>query len=85
MYNRVANGRAKLLLDNRFGRLAFPETWEFRLLLAITMVMFLPIAAASRLLPRAWRPLAAFSDESEGIYIEARRAAGIVIPCVFMG
>jgi hypothetical protein len=61
------------------------ETWEFRLLLAITMVMFLPIAAASRLLPRAWRPLAAFSDESEGVYIEARRAAGIVIPCVFMG
>lgn len=61
------------------------ETWEFRLLLAITMLLFLPIAAASRLLPRAWRPLAAFSDESEGIYVEARRAAGVVIPCAFMG
>lgn len=61
------------------------ETWEFRILLAITMLVFLPIAAASRLLPRAWRPLGAFSDESEGIYVEARRAAGIVIPCVFMG
>ena len=61
------------------------ETWEFRLLLAITMVMFLPIAAASRLLPRSWRPLAAFSDESEGIFVEAHRAASIVVPCVFMG
>ena len=61
------------------------ETWEFRLLLAITMVMFLPIAAASRLLPRSWRPLAAFSDESEGCYVEAHRAASIVVPCVFMG
>jgi hypothetical protein len=61
------------------------ETWEFRLLLAFTLLVFLPIAAGSRLLPRSWRPLAAFSDESEGIYVEARRAAGIVIPCVFMG
>lgn len=61
------------------------ETWDFRLLLVITMLVFLPIAAASRLLPRSWRPLAAFSDENDGIYSEARRAAGIVIPCVFMG
>ena len=61
------------------------ETREFRLLLAVTTLVFLPIAAASRLLPRSWRPLAAFSDESEGIYVEARRAAGVVIPCVFMG
>jgi hypothetical protein len=61
------------------------ETLEFRLLIAFTMLLFLPIAAASRLLPRAWRPLAAFSDESEGIYVEARRAAAIVVPCVFMG
>ncbi len=61
------------------------ETTQYRLLLAVTMLLFLPIAAASRLLPRSWRPLAAFSDESEGIYVEARRAAAIVIPCVFMG
>ncbi len=60
------------------------EAWEYRLLLATTMVLFLPIAALSRLLPRAWRPLGAFSDEKEGIYREARRAAAIVIPCVFM-
>jgi len=61
------------------------ETWEFRLLLAITMLVFVPIAAGSRLLPRSWRPLAAFSDESEGVYAEARHAAGIVVPYVFMG
>ena len=61
------------------------ETLEFKLLLAFTLLVFLPIAAASRVLPRSWRPLAAFSDESEGVYMEARRAAGVVIPCVFMG
>ena len=61
------------------------ETLEFKLLLAFTLLVFLPIAAASRLLPRSWRPLAAFSDETEGVYMEARRAAGVVIPCVFMG
>ena len=61
------------------------ETAEFRLLIALTMLLFLPIAAASRLLPRSWRPLAAFSDEKEGIWVEARRAAAIVVPCVFMG
>ncbi len=61
------------------------QSFEFRLLLVITMVLFLPIAAASRLLPRSWRPLAAFSDESEGIYVEAHRAACSVVPCVFMG
>ena len=65
--------------------IAKAEKTQFRLLLAVTMLLFLPIAAASRLLPRAWRPLAAFSDESEGIYVEARRAAAIVVPCVFMG
>lgn len=61
------------------------ETLEFRLLLAITMLMFVPTAAASRVLPRNWRPLAAFSDEKDGIYMEARRAACAVVPCVFMG
>jgi hypothetical protein len=59
--------------------------WEYRLLLAITTLWLLPIAAISRLLPRSWRPLASFSNENEGIYMEARSAACRVIPCVFMG
>jgi hypothetical protein len=59
--------------------------WEFRLLIAITTLWFLPIAAFSRLLPEAWRPLASCSHERESIYAEARHAAGRVIPCVFMG
>lgn len=59
--------------------------WEYRILVAIITLGLLPIAAASRLLPRAWRPLAALYNENEGIYMEARRAAGRVIPCVFMG
>ncbi|MEM0954435.1 MAG: hypothetical protein AAGI24_09870 [Pseudomonadota bacterium] len=58
---------------------------EYKMIFLLTMLLFLPIAALSRLLPRAWRPLAGFSDAKEGIYCEARRAADIVIPCVFMG
>lgn len=61
------------------------ETWEYRLLLNFTILLFVPIAGLSRLLPRAWRPLGAYSDKNEGIFCEARRAAEIVIPCVFMG
>lgn len=61
------------------------DVWEFRLLIAVTTLSFLPIAAISRLLPRAWRPLASCSMQHESIYAEARHAAGRVIPCVFMG
>ena len=61
------------------------DSCEYKMLLMLTIVLFLPIAAFSRLLPRAWRPLAGFSDAKEGIYCEARRAADIVVPCVFMG
>lgn len=61
------------------------DVWEFRLLMALTTLSLLPIAAFSRLLPRAWRPLASCSQQSESIYAEARHAAGRVIPCVFMG
>jgi hypothetical protein len=59
--------------------------WEFRLLIAVTTLWFLPIAAFSRLLPKAWRPLASCSHNPESIYAEARHAAGRVVPCVFMG
>jgi len=61
------------------------EPWDYRLLLNLTILLFVPIAALSRLLPRGWRPLGAYSDKNEGIFCEARRAAEIVIPCVFMG
>ena len=64
---------------------AINGVWEFRLLIAVTTIWLLPIAAISRLLPRAWRPLASCSDKNGSIYAEARHAAGRVIPCVFMG
>ncbi len=64
---------------------AAQDVWEFRLLIAVTTLSLLPIAAFSRLLPRAWRPLASCSQQHEGIYAEARHAAGRVVPCVFMG
>ncbi|MEM6582053.1 MAG: hypothetical protein AAF699_12300 [Pseudomonadota bacterium] len=59
--------------------------WEFRALMIVTTLFFLPIAAISRLLPKSWRPLASYSSGSEGIFQEAHRAAARAVPCAFMG
>lgn len=57
---------------------------EFKRLFGFTFVVFFLIAAATRLLPRSWRPLAASSGRSESISAEAARAAYTFLPYVFM-
>ena len=60
------------------------ETREFRMLLGFALVLFFVVALASRLLPRAWRPLASGSDPGESVFAEAKRTAYTVIPLAFM-
>ena len=49
-----------------------------------TFAVFIVIALFSRLLPRAWRPLASTVDVNESVFDEAKRAAYTVVPFVFM-
>ena len=60
------------------------ESREFRVLLAFAMVLFFCIAALSRVLPRAWRPLASRHGPAESVFEEATRTAYTVIPYAFM-
>jgi len=60
------------------------EFREFRVLLAFAMVLFFCIAALSRVLPRAWRPLASKQGPTESVFEEAKRTAYTVIPYAFM-
>jgi hypothetical protein len=53
-------------------------------LLAFAMVLFFCIAALSRVLPRAWRPLASKQGPTESVFEEAKRTAYTVIPYAFM-
>lgn len=73
-------------IDKRSAAGAFSrgETFEFRLLLGFALVLFFLVAVLSRLLPRAWRPLAAGSDPGESVFAEAKRTAYTVIPLAFM-
>jgi hypothetical protein len=59
------------------------DTKEFRLVIAIAMCWFLMIAFASRVLPRAWRPLAS-PGKVETPWAEAKRTAHTVVPYAFM-
>lgn len=54
---------------------------EFRLLLWACFALFLVIAAAGRLLPRAWRP---FRAAGKSVIGEAREAANTIVPFAFM-
>jgi hypothetical protein len=78
-----------MLLRESLNRRAFPppadhERKEFQRLFRLTFVFFLLIAVVSRLLPRAWRPLASSVGAQESAFDEARRAAYTVVPFVFM-
>jgi hypothetical protein len=59
------------------------ERREFRRLFVVMFSLFFVIALFSRLLPRAWRPLASVA-EKESVVAEAKRAAYTVVPFVFM-
>ena len=60
------------------------ERQEFKRLYRVTFVFFFLIALVTRLLPRAWRPLASSAGGAESPYAEARRAAYTALPFVFM-
>ena len=57
---------------------------EFRLLIAVSLLWFLVVAAVSRLLPRKLRPLSSRAVRGESLFAEARRTAYTVIPYAFM-
>ena len=57
---------------------------EFRLLIAVSLLWFLVVAAVSRLLPQSWRPLSSRAAKGESLFAEARRTAYTVIPYAFM-
>jgi hypothetical protein len=57
---------------------------EFRLLIAVSLLWFLVVAAISRLLPRNRRPLSSGAVKGESLFAEARRTAYTVIPYAFM-
>ncbi len=57
---------------------------EFRLLIAVSLLWFLVVAAVSRLLPRKLRPLSSRAARGESLFAEARRTAYTVIPYAFM-
>jgi hypothetical protein len=66
------------------AELAVQDRREYRRLLGLTFVLFFLIAAVSRLLPKAWRPLASRDGSAESVYAEAMRSAYTVVPFVFM-
>jgi hypothetical protein len=61
------------------------EERESRLLFAGLFAIFLPIAAAARVLPRRWRPAPLGPHGRRSIHGEAKAAASTIIPFVYMG
>ena len=62
----------------------FPEMRQYRRIYGLFFVMFLFVAALSRLLPRSLRPLAAMTHCRGSIWQEASCAAHTVVGFAFM-
>jgi hypothetical protein len=60
------------------------EGQEYRCVFCLAFLMFLWIAAFSRLLPRSIRPLASGSNTKESFWQEAKRAADTATGYAFM-
>lgn len=56
------------------------EAREFKVTVGFLFAVFLPIALASRLLPRTWRPLGKLSVARQSPIGEARSAANVIAP-----
>jgi hypothetical protein len=69
--------------DHTVTELVRRDRKAFRRLYVVAFTLFFVIAALSRLLPRAWRPLAVSTGPGESIYAEAARVASTVIPYAF--
>ncbi len=78
-----------MMLKDTYHRGSFAEPVDddrkaFQRMYRATFAVFIVIALFSRLLPRAWRPLASTVDANESVFDEAKRAAYTVVPFVFM-
>jgi hypothetical protein len=62
-----------------------PATLEYQLYFAVTFLILLPVFLAARLLPRRWHPYPAVREQRRTPFGEARAAAGMIVPFVFMG
>lgn len=60
------------------------EGLEYQCVFCLAFLMFLWIAACSRLLPRSMRPLASDCSRRESFWQEAQRAAATVTGYAFM-
>ncbi len=60
------------------------ERRQYRFLFALCLLLFLFIAAVSRLLPRSWRPLSSSAAGRESIIAEARRTTHAILPFAFI-
>ena len=63
---------------------SLPESHQYRRIFCLFFVMFLWVAALSRLLPRSLRPLAAITSCRGSIWQEASCAAHTVVGFAFM-
>jgi hypothetical protein len=78
-----------MILKDTYSHASFAEPVHhdrkaFQRLFRVAFVVFLLIAAVSRLLPRAWRPFASSAEGRESAVAEARRAANTVVPFMFI-
>jgi hypothetical protein len=62
-----------------------PASLEYQLYFGVTFLILLPVFIAARLLPRRWHPLPSIRDAGKSPFGEARMAASMVVPFVFMG
>lgn len=60
------------------------EQREFQIVLGAFFALFLVIALASRVLPRAWRPLDRGGLRARSVIGEAKAAANEIVPFLFM-
>lgn len=61
------------------------EAWEFRLLYAVSVAIFLVAGIVARVLPDTWRPHPPGPSGSGSLFGEAKAAAGVFVPFAFMG
>jgi hypothetical protein len=61
------------------------EALEFRLLFALSFLVFLVVAIVERFLPRPWRSRLPGARGRRSIFGEAKAAANTFVPMAFMG
>lgn len=60
------------------------EELEYRLLMVVAFMVFLPVAAVTRMMPRRWRPLNALGGERGSLLRATWETASIAVASAFM-